>query len=74
LSFDTASAEKTGIHLKTPHRIFGPKGNPTASNLFNIIAFLQEHEGVRLKVVAYAAVLSQVPKAGPGAPDKHVPN
>jgi hypothetical protein len=35
---------------------------------------LQEHEGVRLKVVAYAAVLSQVPKAGPGAPDKHVPN
>jgi hypothetical protein len=32
--------------------MFGPKGNPTAMNLFNIIACLQEHEGVRLQVVA----------------------
>ena len=30
----------------------GPKGNPTAANLFNIIACLQEQEGVRLRVVA----------------------
>jgi DNA-binding phage protein len=45
-------AEKTGIHVKTLHQIFGPKGNPTAANLFNIIACLQEHEGVRLQVVA----------------------
>jgi hypothetical protein len=52
LSFDAASAEKTGIHVKTLHRIFGPKANSTAANLFNIIASLQEHEGVRLKVVA----------------------
>jgi hypothetical protein len=34
------------------HQMFGPKGNPTAANLFNIIACLQEHEGVRLQVVA----------------------
>jgi len=34
------------------HKMFGPKGNPTAMNLFNIIACLQEHEGVRLQVVA----------------------
>jgi hypothetical protein len=32
--------------------VFRPKGNPTATNLFNIIACLQEHEGVRLQVVA----------------------
>lgn len=32
--------------------VFGPKGNPTATNLFNIIACLQAHEGVRLQVVA----------------------
>ena len=32
--------------------IFGPKGNPTAANLFKIIACLQQHEGVRLQVVA----------------------
>jgi DNA-binding phage protein len=47
-----ALAEKTGIHVKTLHQMFGPKGNPTAANLFNIIACLQEHEGVRLQVVA----------------------
>ena len=45
-------AEQTGIHAKTLHQMFGPKGNPTASNLFKIIACLQEHEGVRLQVVA----------------------
>jgi len=45
-------AEKTGIHVKTLHQMFGPKGNPTAANLFNIIACLQEQEGVRLRVVA----------------------
>jgi DNA-binding phage protein len=45
-------AEQTGIHVKTLHQMFGPKGNPTAAKLFNIIAFLQEYEGVRLQVVA----------------------
>jgi DNA-binding phage protein len=45
-------AEKTGIHVKTLHQMFGPKGNPTASNLFSIIAALQEEEGVKLRVVA----------------------
>jgi hypothetical protein len=29
--------ELTGIHAKTLHQMFGPKGNPTASNLFKII-------------------------------------
>jgi DNA-binding phage protein len=52
-----ALAERTGIHVKTLHQMFGPKGNPTAANLFNIIACLQEHEGVRLQVVASARLL-----------------
>jgi DNA-binding phage protein len=47
-----ALAGKTGIHAKSLHQMFGPKGNPTAANLFNIIAVLQEHEGVKLQVVA----------------------
>jgi DNA-binding phage protein len=47
-----ALAEMTGIHVKSLHQMFGPKGNPTAANLFSIIACLQEHEGVRLQVVA----------------------
>jgi hypothetical protein len=47
-----ALAEKTGIHVKTLHQMFGPKGNPTAAHLFKVIACLQEFEGVRLRVVA----------------------
>lgn len=47
-----ALAEKTGIHVKTLHQMFGPRGNPTAVNLCNVIACLQQHEGVRLQVVA----------------------
>jgi DNA-binding phage protein len=43
-------AEATHIHVKTIHQMFGPKGNPTASRLFEIIAYLQEAEGVRFEV------------------------
>ena len=35
---------------KSLMRMFGPKGNPQARNLFRIIDFLQEQEGLRLKV------------------------
>jgi DNA-binding phage protein len=47
-----ALSEQTGIHVKTLHQMFGPRGNPTAANRFKIIACLQQHEGVRLQVVA----------------------
>jgi DNA-binding phage protein len=43
-------AAKTDLHPKTLHRMFGPRGNPTASNLFEIVANLQRSEGVRLEV------------------------
>jgi DNA-binding phage protein len=45
-------AARTGIHVKSIHQMLGPNGNPTAANLFNIIACLQEYEGVKLQVVA----------------------
>src|SRR3990172_2921227 len=35
---------------KSLMRMFGPKGNPQARNLFAIVAYLQEKEGVRLEV------------------------
>ena len=35
---------------KSLMRMLGPKGNPQARNLFEIIACLQEHEGIHLKV------------------------
>ena len=43
-------AARTKIHVKTLHQMFGPKGNPTARNLFEIVAYLQQSEGVRLEV------------------------
>lgn len=43
-------AARTKIHVKTLHHMFGPKGNPTASNLFEIVACLQQEEGVRFEV------------------------
>ena len=42
-----------GFTEKSPKslmRMFGPKGNPQARNLFRIIGFLQKQEGLRLKV------------------------
>ena len=37
---------------KSLMRMFGPKGNPQARNLFEIIGYLQDHEGVHFKVRA----------------------
>lgn len=45
-------AARTGIHVKSIHQMLGPNGNPTAANLFNILACLQEYEGIKLQVVA----------------------
>ncbi len=49
-------AAHTKIHVKTLHQMLGPKGNPTATNLFEIVAYLQRHEGVRLQVRTGRAV------------------
>ena len=37
---------------KSLMRMFGPKGNPHASNLFAVIQYLQEQEGIHLEVKA----------------------
>ena len=37
---------------KSLMRMFGPKGNPQASNLFAVIHYLQEQEGIHLEVKA----------------------
>src|SRR5664279_2042396 len=55
VGFPKLSAE-TKLHVKTLHQMFGPKGNPTASNLFGIVAYLQRREGVRLQVRTSRAV------------------
>ena len=42
----------TGRSPKSLMRMFGPAGNPHARNLFEIIARIQQHEGVHLEVSA----------------------
>jgi DNA-binding phage protein len=37
---------------KSLMRMFGPKGNPQASNLFAVIHYLQEKEGIHLEIKA----------------------
>jgi DNA-binding phage protein len=50
-------AAHTKIHVKTLHQMFGPNGNPTARNLFDIVAYLQHAEGVRFEVRPTRAAL-----------------
>jgi hypothetical protein len=45
-------AEATKIPSKSLMRMLGPTGNPRAENLFVIVSFLQNREGVRFQVKA----------------------
>jgi len=40
----------TGAPPKSLIRMFGPRGNPQAKNLFNVIGYLQKRAGVRFHV------------------------
>jgi hypothetical protein len=40
----------TGAPPKSLIRMFGPRGNPQARNLFSVIGYLQKRAGVRLHV------------------------
>ena len=42
----------TGAPPKSLIRMFGPRGNPQARNLFSVISYLQKRAGVRLRVAA----------------------
>ena len=42
--------EATGAPPKSLIRMFGPRGNPQARNLFGVIAHLQKRAGVELRV------------------------
>jgi hypothetical protein len=44
-----------GRSSKVLMRMFGPRGNPQAKNLFEIVAYLQKIEGTVLEVVDRAA-------------------
>ena len=42
--------EATGAPPKSLIRLFGPRGNPQARNLFSVIGYLQKHAGLNLHV------------------------
>jgi len=43
-------AEATDTPPKSLIRMFGPRGNPQARNLFGVIAYLQQNAGIKLEV------------------------
>ncbi len=45
-------ADATGTPTKSLMRMFGPRGNPNARNLFSVIDHLQKTSGVNLHVQA----------------------
>ncbi len=48
----TELAEATNIPSKSLMRMLGPAGNPRAANLFEVISFLQNREGLRFQLKA----------------------
>src|SRR6266446_6417966 len=51
VGFEKLGAE-TGTQPKSLIRMFGPRGNPQARNLFGVIGYLQKRAGVELHVMA----------------------
>lgn len=43
-------ADATAMPSKSLIRMFGPRGNPQARNLFGVIGYLQRHAGIELHV------------------------
>jgi DNA-binding phage protein len=44
--------EATGTQPKSLIRMFGPRGNPQARNLFSVLGYLQKQAGLQLHVTA----------------------
>ena len=42
--------EATGTQTKSLIRMFGPRGNPQAKNLFSVLGYLQKRAGLELHV------------------------
>jgi DNA-binding phage protein len=66
-------AAHTKVHVKTLHQMFGPNGNPTASNLFEIVAYLQHAEGVRFEVRSSRAALRTRQRPSPRRTNRTAP-
>lgn len=49
IGFEKLGAE-TGTQPKSLIRMFGPRGNPQARNLFSVLGHLQKHAGLKMHV------------------------
>jgi len=45
----------TGAQPRSLARMFGPRSNPQARNLFSVLGYLQKHAGIELHVMPTAA-------------------
>jgi DNA-binding phage protein len=54
IGFSELSRE-TNISSPSLQRMFGPNGNPSAQNLYGVIAALQRTEGVSIKLQMHAS-------------------
>ncbi len=54
-------AQETGKKDTSLMRMLGPKGNPAARNLFELVALLQKHEGVRFQITPQREGLGRRP-------------
>jgi DNA-binding phage protein len=64
----TKLSDATHRSAKSLMRMLGPRGNPQARNLFEIVAYLQQTEGVRFEVrskrsASVTIALSRTPRA-----------
>jgi DNA-binding phage protein len=57
-------SRRTGTPEKSLVRMFGPNGNPTAANIFGVLAQLQRHSGVSLQVRSVRVPRKRSAKAG----------
>ena len=57
-----ALGEAVGRSPKTLMQMLGPKGNPTITNIFDIVAYLQKVEGSALAVIDAPALRPRKPR------------
>jgi len=61
----TKLSDVTHRSAKSLMRMLGPRGNPQARNLFEIVAYLQQAEGVRFEVRSAGAALRAKRRSSP---------
>jgi hypothetical protein len=59
-----ALGEAVGRSSKTLMQMLGPKGNPTITNFFEIVTYLQKLEGSALAVIDAPALRPRKPRLG----------